>query len=80
MSNRAPTSSEVAEGCVYLDLMIKMFMPTTLAGIGRHGQRILQQCDLGVAIQYVRHPSRGGKRQFQAGIQRLFHHIAQNSS
>lgn len=78
-SNRPPTSDEVAEGRDYIRLLIQMFQPSMIAGIGRHGQRTLQQLLQSHTVHYIRHPSRGGKRQFQMDMHRIFMSIRQDS-
>ncbi|KAA3641885.1 MAG: hypothetical protein DWP95_05895 [Proteobacteria bacterium] len=71
-TNRAPTAKEIQQGSRYLQQLADIFQPTTIAGIGRKGQLAAQKAFPSHAIQRIRHPSFGGKREFISGMDDLF--------
>ena len=71
-SNRAPSAKEIQQGSRYLQQLADIFQPTTIAGIGRKGQLAAQKAFPNHAIQRIRHPSFGGKREFIEGMNALF--------
>ncbi|MCX7545794.1 uracil-DNA glycosylase [Marinicella gelatinilytica] len=71
-TNRAPTVNEIQQGSRYLQQLADIFQPTTIAGIGRKGQLAAQKAFPNHAIQRIRHPSFGGKREFISGMDGLF--------
>lgn|SRR5690606_2253908 len=71
-TNRAPTAKEIQQGSRYLQQLADIFQPTTIAGIGRKGQLAAQKAFPNHAIQRIRHPSFGGKREFIEGMNALF--------
>ncbi len=70
-SNRAPAQSEIIEGIPYLKDIAAIFKPGLIAGIGRAGQQCAQLAFPNRDISYIRHPSRGGKRAFIQGMDRI---------
>jgi uracil-DNA glycosylase len=65
--NRAPTADEIRNCQVYLTKVIEILAPHTLVAVGRKGEAALKL--LGAKrFQSVRHPSRGGKADFIAGL------------
>lgn len=71
-TNRAPTAKEIQQGSRYLQQLTDIFQPITIAGIGRKGQLAAQKAFPNHAIQRIRHPSFGGKREFISGMNDLF--------
>jgi uracil-DNA glycosylase len=70
-SNRPPTQPEILEGTAYLNDIASIFQPGLIAGIGRAGQQCAQLAFPNRDISYIRHPSRGGKKAFIQGMNRL---------
>jgi hypothetical protein len=68
LSNRKPTSKEILEGMDYIDDLIEIFKPRTIASLGRYGQLSLQKICPDKRIDYIRHPSHGGKNDFIKGM------------
>lgn len=70
--NRAPNRAEINEGGFFLQEIIEHYQPVRIAGLGRKGVDAVQKV-LGIsAVEYIRHPSYGGKTEFIAGMERLF--------
>jgi len=69
--NRAPIKKEVQEGASYLKELIEIFCPTTMAGVGRKGVAALENIFPDEEVVYIRHPSYGGKKDFEAGMKKL---------
>lgn len=80
LSNRPP-GRDVADGLEVLSCLLGLFPAAQPCAVGRVAQRALaavpatpqqrggaRTC---VAVPYIRHPSRGGKRQFLAGVRAL---------
>jgi hypothetical protein len=70
-SNRKPTSLEVQEGVEYLKMIYDIFKPKTICCLGRVGEGTLRKNFPMSDIQYIRHPSRGGKNGFIMGMNSL---------
>ncbi|MGK2856480.1 MAG: uracil-DNA glycosylase [Thermoanaerobaculia bacterium] len=68
-SNRPPTALELEIGQGFLVALIGMFDVTTVVAVGNRARDSLSS--LGIEHTRVRHPSRGGKRDFAAGIAEL---------
>lgn len=68
LSNRAP-GRDVHDGLEVLAYLLGMFPEGQPYAIGRVAQRAL--ASIGVQAPYIRHPSRGGKRMFLAGLEAL---------
>jgi len=69
--NRAPNSEEILFGSEILYEVHQIFKPDLVAGIGHKGVIALQQLFPNDRVQYIRHPSYGGKELFIEGINRL---------
>lgn len=67
-SNRPPTSGEVEEGATYLRMLLKIFEAKKIYAIGGTAKRSLKKIFSDVDVVYIRHPSRGGKKDFLAKI------------
>jgi uracil-DNA glycosylase len=70
-SNRAPTAGEIAEGQALLRKLAELYQPQLVAGLGHKGTRCARQAFPGREITQIRHPSYGGKADFQVGMARL---------
>ena len=70
LSNRRHTSIERIATSDFLPTLIKMIKPKTLVAIGRDAQQALGTSNM--KINFVRHPSYGGKRDFMDGLLRLY--------
>jgi len=68
-SNRAPNNEEIEEGKVYIQELVSLFNPSTIAAIGRKGEKTLKNIFPDNNIQYIRHPSHGGKNHFISGME-----------
>jgi len=62
--NRAPTDAEVKFGAGILRKLHDIYKPEFVAGIGYKGVDALKQIFPEKTINYIRHPSNGGKSQF----------------
>lgn len=71
-SNRAPSRREIAEGEGYLKMLVALFQPRQIAGVGHAGTACARQAFPDSKVSYIRHPSYGGKRDFIAGVERLY--------
>lgn len=72
-SNRRPNSSEIEEGREYLKMVYNLFQPKKLCSIGCVGEHILNNLFPNEKIIYIRHPSFGGKKEFEKGIRAVLH-------
>ena len=66
LSNRAPTRPEIEAGMEFFRDMRRMFPQAKLVAAGRVAERMLTAGDF--AHTAVRHPSHGGKADFQRGV------------
>ncbi len=69
-SNRAPSAKEIKEGEWYIQELVRIFDPKTIAAIGRKGEKTLKRL-YHDDIQYIRHPSYGGKAEFINGMNKI---------
>ena len=80
LSNRPP-GRDLADGLEVLDCLLRLFPVAQPYAVGRVAQRALaavltksrrgSETGDGITVPYIRHPSRGGKRQFVAGVRSL---------
>jgi len=68
-SNRTPNRGELDFGREYLFDLVKIFSIQKIAAVGRKAQTELKGSDL--SYENVRHPSRGGKAEFNIGIGKI---------
>jgi uracil-DNA glycosylase len=68
-SNRPPTSSELEIGKQFVVELVALFGIEHVVAVGNRARDSLTS--LRIDHTRVRHPSRGGKREFAAGIVRL---------
>ena len=66
--NRPPTNEEVIFGAEILSEIHQIYKPDFVAGIGHKGVSALERILPNQEIQYIRHPSNGGKPQFVEGM------------
>lgn len=65
LSNGRP-GRHLPDGLAVLDCLLSLFPAAQVFAIGRTAERALEA--VGVKAPYIRHPSHGGKRKFQAGV------------
>ena len=70
LSNRSPKRTEIRAYLHLLEGFIEILSPTRVIAVGASAQFAL--AEVNVDAQRVRHPSHGGSREFQAGIEELF--------
>lgn len=66
LSNRAPLRAEIEQGAELFKLFRRLFPKARLAATGRVAQAMLKE--LGESCEALRHPSHGGKQEFQNGL------------
>lgn len=69
MTNRTPTTSEVAQAAPLLHQFLALFPNARIIALGRIAERTLGE--FGVKAMAVRHPSMGGAAQFREQMARL---------
>ncbi|MCL6271576.1 hypothetical protein M3P05_16795 [Sansalvadorimonas sp. 2012CJ34-2] len=70
-SNRAPTSKEIEFGVTILRKLKDIYEPEVIASIGRKGETAIKKAFPDIQVQYIRHPSYGGKRDFLQGMSNI---------
>jgi uracil-DNA glycosylase len=68
LSNRRPTSEEIASGHVFVARLADIVHPRLLIGVGRIACAALPEA------QYVRHPAQSGATAFRAGMREILAH------
>lgn len=71
-SNRKPDVQELKEGKKYLKIVYDIFKPKKLCSLGRVGEITLRELFPSEEIIYIRHPSRGGKKNFINGMLKIY--------
>ena len=71
-SNRAPGAAEVVEGRSYLQALGRLYRPGLVAGVGNKGYAAACAAFPDLVVGRIRHPSYGGKREFNEGMRRLY--------
>jgi len=74
-SNRPPTNEEIEEGKYFIKELVKIFNPKIIAAIGRKGEKVLSEIYPNQTIEYIRHPSYGGKKKFIEGMEQIYKKI-----
>jgi len=71
---RNPTKKEISDFSGLLKEIIELLniKPGRIAAVGRKAECALKEIEVKESIHYVRHPSRGGAREFERGIEKLF--------
>lgn len=69
LTNRAPNEEELALGKRVLVKLMKTYSPQRIIAIGKKAEKQLKSLDL--EFEAVRHPSFGGKSDFQQGLIKL---------
>ena len=70
LSIRAPRRREIMEHAPHLKGVLSIMHSITPIAIGRKAEKALGY--LNIDTTYIRHPSRGGKKEFQKGIKEIF--------
>lgn len=70
LSIRTPTAGEVKAFVPLVEGLLACLQPRAVAAVGRKAEGALRQA--GAAARYVRHPSQGGAKLFEAGMRELF--------
>lgn len=73
LSIRNPTNREVAGFATLLSGMLDILQPKHVLAIGRKAEYGLKK--IGIDATYVRHPSQGGAKLFEAGVTAIFQSI-----
>jgi uracil-DNA glycosylase len=69
LSNRRPSSAEIAAGVPFLERVLAMVSPSVVVAVGRVSEAAL--AGIGVEAVAVRHPSHGGATAFAAGMREV---------
>jgi len=75
LSNRAPSTKEVAFGIEYLQRIRKIYKPVVIAGVGGKGTTCARKAFPEDDIVSIRHPSFGGKRDFIKGMNSILNKL-----
>ena len=67
---RTPTNREVRSYGPLLTALLGILQPKRVLAIGRKAEHVLQR--IGQPCTYVRHPSQGGAKLFEAGVHEAF--------
>ncbi len=70
LSIRTPSKREVLAWSDLLAGLLDVLRPARVLAVGRKAEQVLNH--LGVTATYVRHPSQGGARRFEAGVRAAF--------
>lgn len=70
--NRAPKRDEIEEGAELLKMLVDVYQPEAIAGLGRAGHKCAQLILPEYDIAYIRHPSYGGKSDFIKGMDQIY--------
>ena len=70
-SNRPLRKKELAEGVSFLAELAAIFQPGLFVAVGRSAQHALATAFSHLPIEYVRHPSYGGKSEFQRQLSHI---------
>jgi hypothetical protein len=69
LTNRTPTSAELAVGAYYTELLLKLCPNITVIAIGGHSAKTLSS--FGINNLHVPHPANGGASNFRAAIRKI---------
>jgi uracil-DNA glycosylase len=70
LSIRTPTNAEVMAFSGVVRRLVEILQPEQILAIGRKAEHVLGR--LAIPCRYIRHPSQGGARRFEAGIRKAF--------
>jgi hypothetical protein len=70
LSNRTPTAKEFEAHEHLLAGLLDILKPEMIGAIGKKAESLLLQ--LGQSSTYIRHPSYGGKKEFELGLKAIF--------
>lgn len=65
MSNRTPRKKEIERGIKYFLELVDIFNIQHIGCIGRKSFNTIEAMNLNTSLEYLRHPSCGGKREFE---------------
>lgn len=68
MSNRTPKKKEIERGIKYFLELVDIFDIQYIGCIGRKSFNTIETMNLNISLEYLRHPSCGGKREFVVNI------------
>jgi len=68
MSNRTPKKKEIERGIKYFLELVDIFDIQYIGCIGKKSFNTIEAMKLNTSLEYLRHPSCGGKREFEANI------------
>jgi uracil-DNA glycosylase len=68
-TNRTPAEHELLLGKEFLVKILRDWSIETVVAVGRVAERTLGTLE--VPCSHIRHPARGGKREFESGVERL---------
>ena len=68
LSNRTPTSEEIAEGVVVLRKLRMFAKKTKIIAVGNKAQSLLKK--MGINAPKIRHPANGGAKKFREQLQK----------
>lgn len=71
LSNRRPSNLEIESGIKFLIQILQIFDPSILVAVGRVSEKAMNRYIGPSACVYVRHPSHGGKKQFQSQVRKI---------
>jgi hypothetical protein len=71
---RRPDAEELRAFRPLLTDVIRLLNPVRMIAVGRVAEQALRELDF--CREYVRHPSHGGQKEFDAGMKRIFHELA----
>ncbi|HEX5260913.1 MAG TPA: uracil-DNA glycosylase [Gaiellales bacterium] len=66
LSNRRPTTAEIAAGAVFVERAVEIIRPAVVVAVGRIAESVL-----GERASYVRHPANGGGAAFAEGLRAI---------
>lgn len=68
LSNRTPSSEEIAEGIVVLRKLLKYAQKAKIIAVGKKAQSLLKK--MGINAPQIRHPANGGATKFREQLQK----------
>ncbi len=75
LSNRTPTKKEFAAHQHFLAGILVILRPETIGAIGKQAEAMLRGMGY-PCTYYIRHPSYGGKKEFEQGLREMFSRTA----
>ena len=69
-TNRAPNKEEIELGRPFIEEVLSLFSIRTVVAVGNVADKTLSVLD--IEHEKIRHPSHGGKRDFQEGLLQVY--------